>query len=236
MTDRVQLQQLLIHGDFDVPEDHRVLSQLDQMRGRIATTLELPETTEPIHVYLFKTPRRYRKFLRAHFPDFPNRRAFFVQTDTKLSVYAQWGDRIAEDLRHEVAHGYIHAAVPTIPLWIDEGLAEYFEVADPRGFHRAHLDQLGVASERDGWRPRVLQLAQLQSIGDTEQLDYAESWAWVHFLLETTPQRRQLLTAYLQDLSRGQARMGLAERILQQEPRAEEALYEHLRSMAATAP
>ena len=54
-----------------------------------------------------------------------HRRAFFVETDTQLSVYAQWGDRVAEDLRHEVTHGYLHAVVPNVPLWIDEGLAEF---------------------------------------------------------------------------------------------------------------
>ena len=72
-----------------------------------------------------------RSFFRDRYPDFPKRRAFFVETDTQLAVYAQWGDRVAEDLRHEVAHGYLHAIVPSIPLWLDEGLAEYFEV--PRG-------------------------------------------------------------------------------------------------------
>ena len=30
-----------------------------------------------------------------------------------------------------MAHGYLHSAFPSIPLWLDEGLAEYFET--PRG-------------------------------------------------------------------------------------------------------
>ena len=39
-------------------------------------------------------------------------RAFFVESDTRLNIYAYWGDRVAEDLRHEVTHGYLHAMVP----------------------------------------------------------------------------------------------------------------------------
>ena len=63
-----------------------------------------------------------------HFPGTPSRRAFFVESPTHLSVYAQWGDRVQEDLRHEVVHGYLHAVLRDIPLCLDEGIAEYFEV------------------------------------------------------------------------------------------------------------
>ncbi len=59
---------------------------------------------------------------RANIPSFPARRAFFVETDTRLAVYAYWGDRIAEDLRHEVAHGYLHACVPADSALAGRGL------------------------------------------------------------------------------------------------------------------
>ena len=72
---------------------------------------------EPVHLYLFENTARYDAFVAARFPNFPARRAFFVETDTTLSVYAAWQDRIAEDLRHETTHGYVHAVVPTVPLW-----------------------------------------------------------------------------------------------------------------------
>ena len=74
--------------------------------------MALPRSDEPIHVYLFENPERFQGFMRLHYPKFPDRRAFFVKTDTQLTVYAQWGDRMAEDLRHEVTHAYVHAAAP----------------------------------------------------------------------------------------------------------------------------
>ena len=76
-------------------------------------------------------PSAIGEYLTRNFPSVPSRRAFFLETDTRLAVYAHWSDRVAEDLRHEVAHGYLHSVVPGLPLWLDEGLAEYFEV--PRG-------------------------------------------------------------------------------------------------------
>jgi hypothetical protein len=104
-------------------------------------------------------------------------------------------------LRHEVAHGYLHAVAPGLPLWLDEGLAEYFEV--PRGnggLNRPHLDLLADMTEHEGWRPDLARLEQLKNAAAMDQLDYAESWAWVYFLLNSDTPTRELLTNYLADL------------------------------------
>lgn len=239
VANSVSLEQLVIYGDFELPQEHRILTQLDQMRSQIATQLDLAVTEEPIHVYLFKTPKRYRAFLKEHFPGFPDRRALFVQTETRLSIYAQWGDRVAEDLRHEVTHGYVHAVVPDIPLWIDEGLAEYFEVARRfRGVNQVHLDELGKAIERGTWHPRLAKMDAMANIHDMQQLEYAEAWAWAHYLLNTTPDRQELLRVYLRDLAAGEPGPRLAARIQQYEPAAEANLLRHLQrlSRGATSP
>lgn len=198
------LDQLVVFSDTPLPEHHRLLDELRVQRSLLATKLALPTSDEPIHVYLFPTSERLDAFMSVQFPALPKRRAFFVESDTRLSVYAHWGDRVAEDLRHEVAHGYLHAVVPRLPLWLDEGLAEYFEV--PRGMNganRAHIEQLNDDLAR-GWRPNLRQLERLRETGEMTQREYAESWAWVHFLLETSPERRQLLQGYLLSL-RGEA-------------------------------
>ncbi len=233
VANSVALDQLVIYGDFELPEEHRILRQLNQMRGQIAGQLGLQVTQEPIHVYLFKTPKRYRAFLNSHFPGFPDRRAIFEQTDTRLAVYAHWGDRIAEDLRHEVAHGYIHAAVPSIPMWIDEGLAEYFEVAGPRpGMNRPHLEQLLTAMRNGSWQPNVARLERLREVQDMQQIEYAEAWAWAHLLLETSPERRALLQGYLADLSSGRPGEALSTRILRSEADPNGLLLAYLEKLA----
>ena len=106
-----------------------------------------------------------------------------------------------EDLRHEVAHGYLHAVAPGLPLWLDEGLAEYFEV--PRGLgglNRPHVDLLSDMAEHDGWQPNLVRLEKLTDAAQMDQRDYAESWAWVYFMLHSPPERRELLSAYLADM------------------------------------
>ena len=141
------------------------------------------------------------EFLKQNFPNVPSRRAFFLETDTRLAVYAHWSDRVAEDLRHEVAHGYMHSVVPRIPLWLDEGLAEYFEV--PRGqggLNRPHVDLLSDMAEQEHWRPNLPRLEKLTDAAQMDQRDYAESWAWVYFFLNSPPERREVLTDYLAHL------------------------------------
>jgi hypothetical protein len=194
--------QLRFVSDFQLTADHRLVRELTAERQEVSQTLGLPATNEPIVVYLFSDAEKYRHFLSRYFPSVPSRRAFFVETDTSLAVYAHWSDRVAEDLRHEVAHGYLHAAAPGLPLWLDEGLAEFFEVPRGRdGLNRPHVDLLSDMTEHENWQPNLARLEQLTDGAQMEQIDYAEAWAWVFFLLHAEPRKRELLTDYVADVS-----------------------------------
>lgn len=226
--------QLVIHSDFNLPRHHRLLEELTAQRGDIVKLLDLPVSDEPIHVYLFESPLVYESFIQKRFPQLPKRRAFFVETDTSLSVYAHWGDRMAEDLRHEVAHGYLHAVVPNLPLWLDEGLAEYFEVPRGwRGLNQPHVEMLVDELRRGQWKPDLARLEQFQSAGDMTQRDYAESWAWAHLLLETTAPRRELLTNHLARLRMAGTAPPLSQLLAAVEPSPVEALTAHLMVLAS---
>jgi hypothetical protein len=191
------LDQLVVYSNFNLPRQHRLLEDLRAERALVSTKLALPVSDEPIHIYLFPTAEEFKSYSRVHYPDVSDRRAFFVESDTRLMVYAYWGDRVAEDLRHEVAHGYLHAVIRNLPLWLDEGLAEYFEVPrGDRGLNKPHVDMLAGGAGLN-WRPDLRRLEQLRSAGAMTQMDYAESWAWVHWLLETTPERQSFLRGYL---------------------------------------
>jgi hypothetical protein len=226
---QVPSEQLVFHSDFDLPSDHRLVRELTQERDDVCRVLDLPHTKEPIHIYLFRDASAYGEYLQRHFPSVPSRRAFFLKTDTQLAVYAHWSDRVAEDLRHEVAHGYLHAAVPELPLWLDEGLAEYFEV--PRGhggLNRPHLDLLADMMEHDGWKPNLSRLEQLSDASQMDQRDYAESWAWVYFLLSSELSRRDLLISHLTDLREQGASPPLSRRLGRKHSEPEATLAEYL--------
>ena len=226
-------EQLVIHSDFPLASSHRLFQELTARRRDLEEQLAIPGSDEPIHVYLFDNAGRFEAFVRLYHPDFPDRRAFFLETDTRLQVYAQWGDRVAEDLRHEVTHGYMHSVVPNLPLWLDEGLAEYAEV--PRGHHGlngAHLEQLLGRLEQGGWQPDLARLEKLDPAFDMSQEDYAESWAWVHFLLETHSDHRDLIRSYLRDLRRYGSAEPVSVRLHARLREPDRALIEYVRHLA----
>ena len=231
-ADMLVREQLVIYADFTLPRHHRLISELVALRHDIRTRLLLPASDEPIQVYLFRDADRFREFMSRRFPHVPERRAFFVETDTRLAVFAHWGDRIGEDLRHEVAHGYLHSVVSNIPLWLDEGLAEYFEVPrGHRGVHQSHLGLLWQRHTRFFWKPSLQRLERITDAERMGPLDYAEAWLVVHWLLETTPQRRQLLQNYLARLRLAGSSPPLRDYLESLDPDYESQLLAHLATL-----
>ncbi len=225
--------QLVIFSDVKLPRRHRLLDDLVAGREDVCQQLGLPTSDEPINVYLFKDESQYRSFMDERYPEFPDRRAIFVQDDTTLNVYAFWGERVAEDLRHEVTHGYLHSVVPNMPLWLDEGLAEYFEVGRGRhGRHQVHITALAEAFRDKRWTPEIQRLERLQNADEMTQLDYAESWLWTHFLLESTPANLKLAQDQLARLRMSGEVEPIAEQFAKHLPDATNQLIEHLRSLA----
>lgn len=224
--------QLVIHSDTPLRDHQRLIEELVTQREWINSRLSLTPSDKPIHVYLYGDEAEYYKFLKLRFPEMATRRAIFVGTNTDLTVYAHWGDQVAVDLRHEVAHGYLHAAVPNLPLWLDEGLAEYFEVGrGHRGYNEAHVEMLIKQAEAGTWRPDLARLEALTSAADMTQQDYAESWAWVHYMLEAEDGKSEVLTSYLTDLTTHPNAELLSARIAKRLVGPELALGEHIRTL-----
>ncbi|MDP1796904.1 MAG: DUF1570 domain-containing protein [Planctomycetaceae bacterium] len=228
----VKNDQLRVLSDIKLPKDHALLKDLEALRGMISETLVLPVQEQPVTVYLFGDETRYSQYLQATYPNLPPRRAYFVGTSQELAVYTFWGERIQEDLRHEYTHGVLHASLKDVPLWLDEGLAEYFEVAEPPvGFNRDYVQRMRSALH-EGWRPDLDRLETLEAVGDMKKPDYFESWAWVHFMLEDSPDSRGVLVDYLREL-RTTARPGrLSQRLRKELPDADARFLAHCATLS----
>jgi hypothetical protein len=158
VSQSVQGEQLLVLSDFKLDKNHELIRELGALRERVGTLLELPLQRDPIVVYLFKSESDYHRYMSTHF-GLKSRSAYFMQTSSELAVYAHWGDKVRDDLRHEYTHGLLHSAIKKVPLWLDEGLAEYFEVAGPKpgGINRDYVRRLSVSLAR-GWQPNLMRL------------------------------------------------------------------------------
>lgn len=191
-----------------------MIQELEHLQSDVVRTLQLPEARDPVIVYLFSTESAYRRYMRTTWPNLPNRRAYFIGTSRELAVYSFHGPRMQEDLRHELTHGILHATLKTVPLWLDEGLAEYFEVSatETGAPHSEHIRSLQRSMRKD-WTPSIARLEGIVDFQEFDRDDYAESWGWVHFMLHSDAQRKQILLDYLSDLRDADAAESILARL-----------------------
>jgi hypothetical protein len=193
-------------SDFELKRDQPIFHELEGLRNQVYKELQLPSADRLIQVYVFEDKERYERFIHAQYPDLPSRRAFFVAQPRAvgpaedLLVYTYWGERIQEDLRHELTHALLHSVLKNVPLWLDEGLAEYFEVPpEENGVNRQHLDQI-LHGQNGSFHPDLARLEQLSQVEQMKPAEYREAWAWVHLLLRDRAESKSVLVNYLQQL------------------------------------
>jgi hypothetical protein len=222
-------------ADFDIPRSAPVFRELAGLRDQVTRELRLPATNTIVQVYLFEDRQQYEKFMQAKYPNLPKRRAFFVAQPRRLGgtedllVYTYWGERIEQDLRHELTHALLHSVLKDVPLWLDEGIAEFFEVPNSaHGINRQHLEQL----RRGDVRPNLVRLEQLSQVEQMTPADYREAWGWVHLMLRSTPKARDVLVAYLQELRSNPTPGPLRPRLATAFLSLDDALERHLADLA----
>jgi hypothetical protein len=223
-----------LHSDTPLAGQAGLFAELDGLRGGLYRDLALSGSNEPVEVYLFANPKAFNDCRQRYCPGLAARRAFFVQTEERLSVYAQWGDRMGEDLRHETTHAYLHTVIPDLPLWLDEGLAKYYEMpAAAQGLNPQPMRWFSSKMADGQWHPDLVRLEQFSPSTDMRQGDYAEAWAWVHFLLRTRPEYGDLLRRYLAELGHGGQVEPLSTRLRRTVNNPEAMLMEHVGRLLA---
>lgn len=225
----------LFRSDRPLPEKHPALTTAASLRDRVAKELKIPPARGVILVYIFGEKGSFDQYLRKRYPQLPSRRAFFVAQgrqggrDEDLMVLTWWSDRLEQDLRHELTHALLHSALPDVPLWLDEGLAEYFELEDFPLVRKERLTQV-LADFNKSDRPDMSRLEGLRDIQQMGREEYRESWAWAHWMLKGPPEARAALLTALVDLRSGR-KISLVERIEKVLPNARQQMVAHMRQL-----
>lgn len=201
--DERALGPVQVHADFSLAPHTGLLTEVTRLQSDLRATLGLPPVQDPIHMFLFERKPVYLAYLREYFPRVPYRRALFIKERGPGMVLAFRSPDFEVDLRHETTHAMLHAVLADLPLWLDEGLAEYFEVpSDQRAGgnpYLAHIRWLAWA----GQAPALEPLEELADIADMGRGEYRGAWAWVHFMLHGPPAAKAELTRYLADARSG---------------------------------
>ena len=97
-------------------------------------------------------------------------------------------EEMMRTVRHEGFHQYFDSLVGASPVWLNEGLAEYYEVSklvkgawSDGELHTQHLETL---SEWEPWKLEEFLRVQpgMFYAPSLVELSYAQAWAFVHFL------------------------------------------------------
>ena len=189
------------------------LTELPLLRSDLRRTLGVVYSDKPIELNVFATPKSYADHLAVRIPGVSGKAALFQTGVDRDRLYAVDTRNIAVDLRHECTHAFLHSRTKYVPLWLDEGIAEYFEVpAAERATGNPHLKE--VRPRRMAFVRRIRasntlpganleRLEALRTLDDMQSAEYAEAWAWVHFMIHGPEPVRQVLRRTIADLSNG---------------------------------
>ncbi|MFK7789348.1 MAG: DUF1570 domain-containing protein [Phycisphaeraceae bacterium] len=183
------------------------------------------KTIERMPLYLFQTEQQYDRFLQEHDIDATHSGGMFFVTH-KLEGLATWVDarskrKTFEVLQHEGFHQFAwHAIGSSLPVWLNEGLAQYFEhaVIDRDGLMSlgmtsgARIERVKAAINQGDTLPitTLMRISPeqwskvLRRHPDRANLLYAQSWSLVYFMIHSDDGKHQAkLIDYLKRLSKG---------------------------------
>lgn len=217
-------------ADFSLEGVEVLLEDLEQLQDDLVRVLGVPPAEERIELYMFHNETEYRRYLHTLFPDVPYRRALYVKRGGPGIVLAFYSRELGTDLRHECTHALLHAVLPMVPLWLDEGLAEFFEVPpSQRAYGNPHLSKVRW-NARFGIRASIGKLEKKGSVAEMRAADYRDAWAWVHFMLYGSRDGHGELVLYLRDIANGVPPGSLGERLSGRIPGVEKQYLSHFRS------
>ena len=179
-----------------------------------ATSTEMTTISPlPTYIFVFRNESTFHDYKLGRDGRSANLAGYFVRSDdgNYVAINVASGYRPEEIIFHEYVHYWLSNNVPDAPLWVSEGLSEYYTTfkthanfADIGRYVESHLEWLGGHD----LIPMRRMLAADTSSPDYHESDrvgtfYAQSWVAVHFLM-SDPQRREQLGRYFSRIKAGQ--------------------------------
>jgi hypothetical protein len=213
---RVTSTNFTLIGDASERDLRQVALQLEQFRetiGRLLPAARVPAET-PTIVYVFSTDKDYRSYKPLYKGKPMDVAGYFVRPPDAnfVALSMDRGEEGFPIIFHEYTHLLLSHAIKSAPVWLGEGLAEYYStfrlIANGRQAQIGRPVEHHVLLLREHFLPLVDLLAvdrqsPLYNEGDARSILYAESWAWIHFLLMGDPPRTRQLMALVNGVLAG---------------------------------
>ncbi|MFN2416617.1 MAG: DUF1570 domain-containing protein, partial [Pyrinomonadaceae bacterium] len=215
----VRSRNFLVEGEAPERDLRRVAARLEEYRAAFSRLLPGEHTGVPTAVVVFPDDETYAPFKPLLGGRTARNVAGYFQPGSDINyitvVLERGAARDPATLVHEYTHLLVDNHFSAAPLWLKEGLAEFYSTARvSEGGRRLTLGEppAQLARELRGGR----ELIPLETLFDVDQsspfysesgklgLFYAQSWALVHYLSEVRGgTRREALTRFTSLLAEG---------------------------------
>lgn len=206
------------HQDFALPDalHQHTLAAIRHIYQRYRTDfgLDLRGTAE-VNLYLFERQDHFLQWMEERVGSSnPGYAGVFIPATNEVAVW-RWGKdpEVAETILHESSHVLLYQLSPASPVWLHEGLAQYFQKLDIEPDGRLKVSALPEAQARiRHWldEGELITLRQYLSLDDSEwrrlahelnAIPYTVAWATTAFLM-SRPVGRSTLRQLLQELEK----------------------------------
>ena len=213
---RIDSPNFIVVGDVSAGELREIARRFESFREVLARVLteKFIATAVPTVVVVFPSDRAFVPF-KPKFNGKPIELSglFLPRRDVNyIAMVRDWDEDTMRIVFHEYSHLITSNVAGSIPVWLNEGLAEFYSTFQLVGDREAligrpvpgHLQRLNEHS--------LLSLEELLSVkhdsplyneGDRRSIFYAQSWALTHLLLVAQPSRRDKLGAYVASVDTG---------------------------------
>lgn len=213
---RVDSPNFIVVGDASVRTLQATAQKFEAFREVLRRVMPAVTSSSPVPtvVIVFATEEAFTPF-KPVYQGKPKQVGAYVVPGVDVSYIAMMnaGEYTDRAIFHEYTHMVVANAVARIPLWLNEGLADFYSTfALTDGGKRAKIG-LPVAEYLhllNGSVPvPLIDLLKADSSSRLYNEDnrisdfYAESWALTHMLLNGQPSRVKELSAYLQQVNNG---------------------------------
>jgi hypothetical protein len=213
---RVNSPNFIVVGDVSARDLRATATKLEGFREALRRVLPAVTSNSPVPtvVVVFPTDEAFTPF-KPTYQGKPKAISGYAAPGSDISYIAmlnagEYSDRV---IFHEYTHMMIANAVRRVPVWLNEGLAEFYSsFALMDGGKRAQIgrplaEHLGVLN--GAVRVPLVELLKADASSPLYNEEnrvsdfYAESWALTHMLLNGQPSRSAELSDYLQRVNNG---------------------------------
>ena len=216
---RLDSPNFIVIGEVGAGELRDIAVKFEGFRETLGRVLNerVTSTAVPTVVIVFRGDATFNPFK----PKYQGKRIdvsglFVARRDVNyIAMVSDGNDHRLRVIFHEYAHLLISNTGQRVPLWLDEGLAEYYSTFElQRGGREAIIGRIIEGHLQDLNQTALLKLPELLNTthdsplyneGSRRSVFYAQAWALTHFIFRNQPSLAPQLAEYLGHLSKGLA-------------------------------